>query len=489
MKAMKGNIELLFICIMVTFAMLLDGCSMSSTGMRSSAGGSYSGATPGGAQDIGYARQVIENGGVPPESSITVEGLFSEHDLPIGGATCNERLCLNSAVAITDLFVEKEIRAFLQIGLGSNIDLSTFHRNSLNLGVVVDRSGSMCGEKMEAVITALKKLVDNLNEEDVLSIVIFDDIVDVILEPTHVDDRGRINSIIDREIVCRGSTDIESALRRGFEIVNSLEEQGLDRRVMLFTDALPNTGRTDEDSFVSLVTRYAEEGVGISVFGVGVDFGHELIDAITHAPGGNYFFLEDADKIAKVFDEDFDLMVTPIAYNLKVSAVPAQNFSLSDVHGVPGWDDSSSGKFEINLATVFISRNRGAIVVELKPEAEINPGEMIASVELKYSEQFEGQVKVTNLDVRYEGEDVFDPSISSYYQPVSVRKVTALLNLALGMKEVCRLYHDGDVEGASRMAGELVEYFRAEVEAVGGDDMEEELALVEKLKDNINSGN
>ncbi|MCB9741467.1 MAG: hypothetical protein H6740_02565 [Alphaproteobacteria bacterium] len=60
------------------------------------------GVTQGGAQDLSLARGQIEAGGIPDQSAITAEGLFSEHDLPLEGDACAQLLCPVTAAASVD---------------------------------------------------------------------------------------------------------------------------------------------------------------------------------------------------------------------------------------------------------------------------------------------------------------------------------------------------------------------------------------------------
>ena len=73
------------------------------------------------------------------------------------------------------------------------------------------------------------------------------------------------------------------------------------------------TVRTDRqaDDLIATMEEYAADDIGATLFGVGTDFGHETAERIAQVRGANYFFLSDYDRIVTVFDEEFDLLVTP----------------------------------------------------------------------------------------------------------------------------------------------------------------------------------
>jgi Ca-activated chloride channel family protein len=333
------------------------------------------GVTPGGAQDAGILRAWVQKGYVPLPSHFATEGLLSEHDLPLAeGEPCDQLMCVRGAVAQLPALDRNEAVTFVQLGFSSGLDAASFRRRPLNLAVVLDRSGSMndhAGEersKIEAVKAALLQLVGQLGPQDRLAIVLFNREAETLwpsapLVGSDDCDADRLRATIEG-ITAGGGTNIEAGLRRGFEIVagHSAAEVRSDR-VILLTDALPNVGETGEDDFLTLARRYADRGIGLTTLGVGVNFGQELALAISQIRGGNFFFLEDQARIDEIFTVDFDYLVTPVAYDFRVTLVPSRGFRVRAVHGVSSWNGSDA--VEIDVATLFLSRNRGAIVIEL----------------------------------------------------------------------------------------------------------------------------
>ena len=138
-------------------ALTLMGC-----GSGAMYGSSDLGVTPGGSQDIGVARDIIEAGGIPRHTHFSAEGLFSEHDLPLNGEECAELLCPRSATSGIVPIDDPTERYLVQLGFGTNIDGATFERRPLNLALAVDISGSMGTDKMNAGKRALDVLVGQL---------------------------------------------------------------------------------------------------------------------------------------------------------------------------------------------------------------------------------------------------------------------------------------------------------------------------------------
>ncbi|MBT7787312.1 MAG: VWA domain-containing protein [Calditrichaeota bacterium] len=475
---------LVLLMFVVGASLIISGCdgfdSSVSAGMS---GGDYNGgagATPGGAQDMSVIRQLIDNGIVPDPENFHVEGMFSEYDLPIEGPVPENIFTIRTSHGYA---ADKNLPGgglYVQLGLSSSINAATFRRDPLNLSVVVDKSGSMHGSKIVGVKTALGKLVDQLDENDILSIVLFNHEMTVLLEPTPLGDVN-VHEYIAR-IEAGGSTNMDIGMRKGYEFVRQYQEFGeRSDRVILFTDALPNTGDDSPGNFRDITTEGANDGIGLTAFGIGADFDQNLINYIATQRGCNYFYLQDGEKTSKVFDEDFDFLVTPIAYDLNFEVELQADFAAVTNYGFPGGDSSTPG-FEVS--SIFLSRNRGALLLRFLPVAGADPlvnyGARIADIHLSYEDR-DGLTHSEDLSVVYTGEDV-DNSETHYFEQDGVRLTVSLAREVLSMKEACAYYHDPDDGSAEETLETLLIYLNEENEALGDDVLSREITMVTKLK-------
>ena len=246
------------------------------------------------------------------------------------------------------------------------------------------------------------------------------------------------------DIGAQGSTNIESALAAGYRQVARQRNAQRDDRVILITDARPNTGRTGADSFIELARRYGEQGIGLTVMGVGLDFGQKLTLAISQVPGANYFYLESAQKLSQIFDRDFDLLVTPVAWDFELLVEPSPGYRITAAYGVPSWTEKErGGAVRVHVPTLFLSRNRGAIVLRMEPTAGADFGSRrLGRSHLSYRLKRRATPITDHGDVRLESHVV--PS----YPQAGVQKAVALVNTALGLKRAVSLARTGDREGA-----------------------------------------
>ncbi|MCB9751068.1 MAG: VWA domain-containing protein [Myxococcales bacterium] len=457
-------------------------------------GGFYSGdlgVTPGGAQDIEYARAQIEQGNIPARSDFTAEGLLSQHDLPLTqGDACEQLLCPRSAVATIDPIDGGGERMLVQLGFATGLDAESFERRPLNLAVAVDISGSMADGKLERLKDALRVMTAQLDANDSVALIAFDDDASRRLKPTVMDAGGRAALLEEIDALeTDGGTNIEAGLKLAYEQVTpTAGAPGVEDRVMLMTDAQPNVGATGLDSFMGMARFYAEAGVGVSVFGVGLDLGAELAQGISEVRGGNYFFLKDQDAIGRVFDDEFDYMVSPLAYDLEVTVTAIPGFSFGQAYGAPL--DQPGEAVDFGASTLFLSARGGGMGVTITADDLLIPeGEAdLARFAISYLPVDADERVVVDLPIRWRMGGAYT---SSFHRAddLGVFKMGALLDeyLALnGAADFCA----GSLEPAEALA--RVDEARARLDelaqTLGDDALGRERALMEKLRENLNAG-
>lgn len=419
------------------------------------------GATPGGAQDIQYFRDRVKAGEIPHPNTFTPEGLFSEHDLPLAaGRTCDQTLCTVGEATGAALLAQPDVQYLAQLGFSSGLDPRTFRRAPLNLVAVIDKSGSMSGQPLDLVRKSLYRVVDQLGPDDQLSIVLYGDRAHIHLSPTPARDKRAIAAHI-ASIESAGSTAMEEGLQVGYELAQR-SSKGFKgtTRVMLFTDERPNVGATDKQSFMGMARAASQGGIGLTTVGVGVQFGAELATAISSVRGGNLFFFPDASRMTKVFGEEFDTMVTELAYDLKLEVKPAPGLKIAGVYGIPGkaieW--APGGAIRLSVETIFLSRKKGAIFVGFGPADRNLPTPKAAAdrplgqVSLGYTEVAAGKPRSSVVDL------VYKPGANA--SPGLVRGAR-LVDQATALARAAALHHEqNDQEGAYQLVHALASIYR-----------------------------
>jgi Ca-activated chloride channel family protein len=186
---------------------------------------------------------------------------------------------------------------------------------------VIDRSGSMDGEKIEHARGALRHILSQLREDDRFSIVGFDDritLLDSVLRP--VDDQNLKDARrFVQGLTAEGYTDLASALQTGLEILARSESAGASRMVVFLTDGLPTAGVTNEETIAHLVARAnARLEARLHIFGVGYDVNTHLLDGLAAEHGGTVTYVQPGEDLEMALTDLYGKIARPILTDLQV---------------------------------------------------------------------------------------------------------------------------------------------------------------------------
>lgn len=461
-----------------------------------SAGGDLAGIAPGGVQDVALARQQIESGVLPDPALLSVEGFLREHDIPLTAPPGAPEIFASVAGAWRKPFDEPAAMGEVYIGLGTTRDLDSIVRVPLNLVVLIDRSGSMLDSptggyytpstsspysylfpfapqpappepdyptKLSWARLATYRVIDQLNADDLLTVISFNDQARVDVDAVVPTDHGALGDAV-AGLRAAGNTNLHAALERAFQSALAHRAPGRLDRVILLTDAKPTEGLQATGEFVSLVAQYAQQDVGLTLMGVGTDFGIELGLAISALRGGTSFFLDSQRRIDQLIGDEFRFFVTPAAFDLTLQVTHNASVGIREVYGVSDYAGSASGA-TITLPTLFFSRREGggAIVVRFSTAQtpDFSVDRTIGSLRLTYALPDKSQAAQT-VDLTIPAGTAPGGEPPWFFDPAA-RRAAVLLDTALGLHSAAELAYyagyGGDNGTAVSLLRNLLSYF------------------------------
>lgn len=295
---------------------------------------------------------------------------------------------IDSARKTGYLYLEAKARKFVE-------ESST--RLPLNIALVLDRSGSMSGDKMSYVLQAAKFVVDNLSSEDYLSIIAYDDMVTIVHPSSKITDKSSIKAKIDR-VYSNGSTNLSGGTLEGYAQVKSTFRKECVNRVLLLSDGLANVGITDTAQLQKITRdRNLEHGISLSTFGVGTDYNEDLMTGMAEYGSGNYYFIDAPDKIPQIFQKELMGLLNVVAQNAVMEIELPEGTTLDYVFGYKY--ELKGNKVLVNFRDIYSEETKGVLVkfsIKDKTEAPLTFATL-----LKYDDAQTGErVELKSAEIR-----------------------------------------------------------------------------------------
>jgi Ca-activated chloride channel family protein len=268
-------------------------------------------------------------------------------------------------------------------------------RMPLNLCLIIDRSGSMEGEPLEYVKRACAYVVDLLEPSDVLSIVTFEEQVDVVMPARRVMNKALIKEHITR-IQAGNTTNLYDGMVAGCMQIAALNAPGYLNRALILTDGEPTAGIKDFNSIVQQVAEQKRRGISITALGFGGEYNEELMAGIARRSGGNYYYIAQPALIPEVFRRELETLMTITAKSVRVRLNLPRGVQGRYVYGVQG-PQMSQRTIEFGLPDI----ERGSTVsnlTELELDRHIPGIFRLVRAEVAYDDAVSGRTEVISAD-------------------------------------------------------------------------------------------
>jgi uncharacterized protein YegL len=191
---------------------------------------------------------------------------------------------------------------------------TTMPKLPLNLCLVIDRSSSMRGERLQQVKEGANRIVDMLSEDDNLSLVTFNDRAEVVIAAQRVRNKADLKRMIGG-IEAAGGTEMATGMALALqEIQRALIGRGVSR-ILLLTD-----GRTygDEGRCVEIVRRAQGRGVGLTALGIGNEWNEDLLETMSARENSRTQYITSSSEITQIFTDEVTRMHSVFAQDVQL---------------------------------------------------------------------------------------------------------------------------------------------------------------------------
>lgn len=265
-----------------------------------------------------------------------------------------------------------------------------------NFVFLLDVSGSMYSEnKLPLMINAFKLLIDNLNDEDRVSIVTYAGSEKVLVEGAFGYEKPKLSAIIS-DLEASGSTAGSQGIKTAYKLAERFYIEGGNNRVFLATDGDFNVGISSIDGLEKFISEKRSTGVYLSLFGFGEgNLRADTMDTLAQAGNGNYYYIDSILEAQKVFVEELGGTLQTVAKDAKSQlefnkdvvekyrVIGYENKILTDEE----FEDSETDAGEIGAGHTTIC----LVEFKLREGIELASNEVIVSSTLRYKDVLDGE--------------------------------------------------------------------------------------------------
>jgi Ca-activated chloride channel family protein len=228
--------------------------------------------------------------------------------------TTGKTLMMEGRLGHSKLLSSKDNETMLLVNVTADKGAVANTAAPLNLGIVIDRSGSMKGRRLQQALDAARGMVRRLRDRDVVSVVTYNTTTQLISAPTVVDSfsRDRVIAAIDT-ITAEGDTCISCGIDAGMDQLRQRSGSGMIDRLLLLSDGEATAGVRDVEGFRSIGSRVRNMGASISSVGVDVSYNERVMNALAIESNGRHYFAENSSSLTRVFDEELESLVKSVA--------------------------------------------------------------------------------------------------------------------------------------------------------------------------------
>ena len=237
---------------------------------------------------------------------------------------------LNAQLDVDVVALEADDAVSVLLELAAPVADAARTRPSSTLQVVLDRSGSMAGDRLDAALAALDALVARLDPTDHFGLVAFDDAVQVVVPAGPLRDKPAVREAI-AAVVPGGMTNLSAGYLRGLQEARRVAGPG-GATVLVLSDGHANAGVTGHDALAGLAAGARRHGVTTSTVGLGLDYDEALLAAVSAGGAGNAGFAEDGDACGQLVAAEADGLLDRVVQAASLVIRPTADVSTVTLH-------------------------------------------------------------------------------------------------------------------------------------------------------------
>ena len=235
----------------------------------------------------------------------------------VGAAEQPRSLTFTAEIDKPVLLADTPQTVYLRIGLkGCSLEQLN-ERPPVNVAIVIDKSGSMHGERIHHARQAAILAIQRLNSSDIASIIVYNSQAQVLVPATKMTRRDEVIQKI-RQIEAGGMTALYAGVKAAAHEAEKFQSPGRVNRIILLSDGQANVGPQTPEALGRLGAQLAGQGLSVTTIGLGLGYNEDLMTRLAYKSDGGHYFAESPHELASVFDREFDRALSVVAQEIRI---------------------------------------------------------------------------------------------------------------------------------------------------------------------------
>lgn len=346
--------------------------------------------------------------------------------------------------------------AVVKVTLDADRPLRVTERPAVNLAVVLDRSGSMNGDKLEKAKEAAIEALRRLDHRDLFSLVIYDHTVETVVPAQSAANSEWIEARI-RQIRSGGNTALFAGVSQGAAEVRKNVEGRYVHRIILLSDGLANVGPSSPEDLGRLGAGLVKEGISVTTVGVGSDYNEDLMARLSQNSDGNTYFVRASADLPRIFGAELGDVLSVVANRVNLIIECPEGIKPISIIGREGRIRDRT--IELSLNQLYGGQQKFALVEVEVPAGKAGERRPVASARVDYVNAL--TLREEADEARAETRYTDAPEEAELSINVAVRKASELNRNAEAQEQAIQLADDGRVKEAATALRQSAEKLRS----------------------------
>ncbi|WP_299200491.1 VWA domain-containing protein [uncultured Amphritea sp.] len=401
-------------------------------------------------------------------------GLFLLSLLPLLAQANQVNLNINLATPVME--AGQSHRAFIKVSLEGFKQQDKQARIPANVAIVLDKSGSMGGDKIQYAREAAIMAIKRLDERDTVSVVSYDSQVQVVVPATEVHNQQAIYAAI-RNIQADGNTALFAGVSKGANELRTFLSRNRVNRVILLSDGLANVGPQSASELGELGASLAKEGISVTTIGLGLGYNEDLMTRLAGYSDGNHAFVENAEDLASVFQYEFGDVLSVVAQGVNIE-IRCRN-GVKPIRLLGRESEIIGDRVTTRLNQLYSEQEKFVILEVEVPQQQAETELELVAVQVHYDNLF------TQSEEQLSGQSI--ARFSGSKQEVKAARDDKTLEAAVEQvaneysRDAIKARDSGDLEGAKKILQDSASYLGSQAESLNSPKLQKQEA--EALQD------